>query len=100
VGFRFIIEVHKEDVKVLYKICEKLGIGTENINNNSALFIVNKIEEIVNILISIFQEFPLQTSKYLDFSFFLEAVLIKKSKNKRYFITTRNNIKKKESMNS
>jgi S-adenosylmethionine hydrolase len=32
----------------------------------------------------------------------LEAVLIKKSKNKRYFIATRNNIfkKLKESMNS
>ena len=79
VSLRFTIEVHIDDMDTLHRIKDNLGIG--NINNNktnkSAVFFVNKFEDITSVLIPIFKEFPLQTTKYLDFSFFLEACLIK-----------------------
>lgn len=77
VTFKFIIELHKDDIEILYKICEILGIGKVSISGDSARFTVNKFEEIVNVLIPIFQKFPLQTTKYLDFTCFLQAIMIK-----------------------
>lgn len=79
VGFKFSIELHIDDVEILYKIAQRLGVGTVNLvkNRDSALFSVYKLDDIVRVILPIFQEFPLQTTKYLDFISFKEAVLIK-----------------------
>jgi hypothetical protein len=74
--------LHIDDIEILHKISQMLGIGkvytytyTAGVKNrNSAMFIVWNIKEIVEVLIPIFQEFPLQTSKYFDFIAFSEAV--------------------------
>ena len=79
VNLKFSIEVHIDDIEILHKIAYNLGIGkiTLSTTNQSAVFSVNKFNDITSILIPIFQEFPLQTTKYLDFTCFLEASLIK-----------------------
>jgi hypothetical protein len=44
---------------------------------NSAIFYVVNLHDIIRVIIPIFQEFPLQTSKHLDFTFFSKVALIK-----------------------
>lgn len=85
VSLRFVIEVHIDDVEVLHKIAQTSGIGKvlENKNSKTALYFVTKFEDITSVLIPIFQEFPLQTSKYLDFSCFSEAAFIKSNSEKK-----------------
>jgi len=75
VQLTFQIGLHIDDAEVLYKIAENLGIGKVYIykNNDMARFLVNKFDDIYQILIPILQEFSLQTTKYLDFTGFLEA---------------------------
>jgi len=70
-----------DDVEVLHKIAKILGVGVVKIdkNRNSAVFYVNKFHDIVRVILPIFQEFPLQTTKHLDFISFSEAVRIKLS---------------------
>lgn len=78
VYFRFGIELHVDDIEILYKIAQTLGIGRviKAKNRNTAYFYVNH-DDIIRVIIPIFQEFPLQTSKHLDFICFYKAVLIK-----------------------
>lgn len=78
-GFRFHIELHVDDINILHKIAETLGVGKVKLvkTRNSAEFSVSVFEDIVRVILPIFQEFPLQTTKYLDFTSFSEAVQIK-----------------------
>jgi hypothetical protein len=71
--------LHIDDIEVLDKIVQTLGIGRviKSKSRNSARLSVYKFDDIVRVLIPIFQEFPLQTSKFLDFISFLEVALIK-----------------------
>ena len=55
VNFIFTIELHKDDVKILDKICKTLDIGKVSINGNSAKFLLSKYEDIINVIIPIFQ---------------------------------------------
>lgn len=68
-----------DDIEVLHKIAQTLGVGIVRLikGRNSATFSVNKIEDFVRVIIPVFREFPLQTTKNLDFISFSEAVLIK-----------------------
>lgn len=78
-NLNFKIEVHIDDIETLYKIGETLGIGKVNKSNTrtSAKYCVNDFKDITSVLIPIFKEFPLQTTKYLDFTSFMNAALIK-----------------------
>lgn len=105
VSFMLRIELHKDDAGVLYKIKEMLGVGNIQFNRSrdSVLFYVAKFEDIVGVILPIFEEFPLQTTKYLDFKSFKEAINIKLNYKKRDTLT-KTDIKKinnlKASMNS
>jgi hypothetical protein len=79
VSFEFRINLHIDDIGVLKKIAKILDVGVVRINKdrNSAVFSVKKFNDIVRVILPIFQEFPLQTTKYLDFTCFSEAILIK-----------------------
>lgn len=72
VVLNFVIELHVDDIDILYRIAQNLGIGKviKIKNHNSARFYVSKFDEIIKVLIPIFQEFPLQTTKHLDFIIF------------------------------
>jgi hypothetical protein len=73
--FKFSIELHIDDVEVLHKIAQTLGIGRvlENKNSKTALYFVAKFEDITSVLIPIFQEFPLANLKILRFFLFLRS---------------------------
>lgn len=75
----FKIELHRDDIEILHKIAQTLGIGKVALSKtrNSAYFYVGNINEIVTVLNPIFQEFSLQTSKHLDYMCFYEAALLK-----------------------
>lgn len=84
VCLNFQIEVHIDDVEVLYKIRKALGIGNVHLGKTrpAASFKVSKLEDIASVIIPIFNEFPLQTTKYLDFISFKDAALILLTKKK------------------
>lgn len=79
VKFRFKISLHIDDIEVLNTIRSKLKIGrvTAEKNRDRCAFIVEKYEDIKNIICPLFKAFPLHTSKKLDFVDFYKAVLIK-----------------------
>jgi len=83
VKLRFKISLHLDDLKVLQIIQSNLNIGriVEEQNRNRCSFIVEDVSGI-NTICSIFNNYPLHTSKKLDFQDFYEALLIR-TKNKK-----------------
>jgi hypothetical protein len=93
--------LHIDDIKTLQVIKSNLNIGrvTEEKNMNRCSFIVEDITSITTIC-SIFNKYPLHTSKKLDFNNFYEAFLIK-TKNKNLSDTNKEKILSlKNNMNS
>lgn len=74
----FQIHLHLKDKELLFKIREVLDqIGNIHISkNNSCLFKVESLSEIVNILIPFFDKYPLLSKKRGDFEIFKKAALI------------------------
>jgi hypothetical protein len=83
----FIINIFKKLIETLNTIKSKLKIGrvTVESNRNRCAFIVEKHEDIKNIICPIFNTFPLHTSKRLDFEDFYKAFLIKDSASPLFF---------------
>lgn len=79
VSLRFSIELHIDDIDVLHEIHRTLGVGrvVSYSKRSSAIFYVVNLHDIIRVIIPIFQEFPLQTSKYLDFTCFSKVASIK-----------------------
>ena len=73
--FMFKITLHKDDEKVLRIIKDRLRIGGVRIYKDECIFTITKQKEIA-ILISIFDKFNLNTSKYLDYLDFKRAFFI------------------------
>jgi hypothetical protein len=72
-SFRFTIELHIDDLNVLKYIKSKLNLGNEiAVYGNSCKFTVIHRKDI-NILISIFDKYNLNTTKYLDYLDFKKA---------------------------
>ena len=82
IQFMFRIELHKDDIHVLYFIKEKLGCGhvTSSKTRNSASFYITKSEDLINKLFPIFENFPLNTTKHLDFVVFKKVLKLYKNK--------------------
>lgn len=75
--------MHIDDIEVLKIIQSKLNIGRiviEN-NKNSCAFIIQSFSELKDVLCPIFFQFPLHTTKKLDFQDFYSAILIKAKSN-------------------
>jgi hypothetical protein len=70
--FMFVIGLHKDDYEALNYIKNKLNIGIVRIAKDECKFVVTKKEEISK-LISLFNTYKLNTSKYLDFLDFEKA---------------------------
>jgi len=105
-SLRFSIELHSDDIGILYKIAQTLGVGrvVKDKIRNSAVFYVVNFNDIIRVIKPLFEEFPLQTSKYLDFICFSKAAQIKSKSPEgvsKISNTDLMEIKKlKESMNS
>lgn len=101
VKLRFKINLHIDDIKVLYTIKSNLGFGrvVEENNRNSCSFIVEDSLSI-NKLCDIFNHYPLHTSKKLDFISFYEVSLIKSPKKVLSDVDMAKIVSIKNSMNS
>jgi hypothetical protein len=68
VHFCFKITLHIDDSAVLFLIKDKLGIGVVTIKGNTCLFSIHSFQHIVDVLVPIFDKYPLITHKQLDYS--------------------------------
>lgn len=83
VGFMFKIALHIDDEEVLRYISAKLGVGGVRVYKNECIFSVTDKKGIL-LLISIFDKYNLNTSKYLDYLDFKQAFF--------YYINRNNNL--------
>ena len=87
VHFVFQITLHIEDSAVLYYIRDKLDIGLVTIQGKTCSYRVHAFQTIVEILVPIFDQYPLLTHKQLNYKDWREAILLKKvAKEKGYKI--------------
>jgi hypothetical protein len=71
-SFRFQINLHKDDLNVLYYIQKSLGFGEVRLYNNYGSFTVTRLKDIAQ-LINTFYKYPLQGSKWLNYKDFVTA---------------------------
>jgi len=85
VRFRFKISLHIDDIETLNTIKYHLNVGivTSEPTRGRCSYVVNKFADINQVIIPLFLEFPLHTSKRLDFKNFCEAISIKNQTNQK-----------------
>lgn len=71
-AFRFQINLHKDDINVLYYIHKTLGFGEVRSYHNFSSFTVTRLKDIA-LLLNIFAQYPLQGSKWLNYRDFSKA---------------------------
>lgn len=71
-AFRFQINLHKDDINVLYYIHKTLGFGEVRSYRNFSSFTVTRLKDIA-LLLKIFDQYPLQGSKWLNYRDFSKA---------------------------
>lgn len=75
ISFNFSILLHIDDQEALEFIKNRLNCGNVYASGKTANLVVTKVSDILNILIPIFEEFPLNGVKYLDYLAFKEAAI-------------------------
>lgn len=79
-SFRFTIGLHSDDKNVLIYIQNLLGVGYIYENNKECKFIISDIQGIIK-LIDIFDNYNLNTTKYLDYLNFKKAFNLYHNRN-------------------
>ena len=78
IKFSFSICLNHDDKEVLNFILNRLKCGTINKSGDTSVsFNISKIDDLLNILIPLFENFPLNGVKYLDYLVFKEGILKK-----------------------
>ena len=70
----FRIRLHIDDVAVLHKIRDFLGVGRVVINGNSCVFIISDVNSLLNVLFPLLDKYKLYTTKWLDYIDFKSVV--------------------------
>ena len=72
----FEINLHSKDISVLYKIKDFFGVGSINSRNNKNICVyrVNKLNDLVKVIIPHFYNYALITKKYSDFVLWSKVV--------------------------
>lgn len=72
----FAIELHSRDIDLLYRIKEFFGVGNVYLieNKGHALFAVNSIKDLLNVIIPHYENYPLLTIKKVNFLLFKEIL--------------------------
>ena len=81
-GFEFIFRIylHRDDRKTLEYIKDTLGCGRLNTEREVLVFTISQLSDIESVLIPLFEKFPLNTTKYLDYLDFKKAFFMFKSR--------------------
>jgi len=74
--FNFSIKLHIDDIGALEFIKSRLNCGNVYASDKAATFYIGNIKEVSSILIPLFEKFPLNGAKYLDYLAFKESVSI------------------------
>ena len=84
IRFNFRIELHCLDIEVLQIIRNKLGFGEVHPSKtrNLARFGVSDMQVMIDKLIPIFDQYNLNSTKFLDYLVFKEVLFLYKNKNK------------------
>ena len=78
-GFTFKIGQSNYNLRLLYYIKSILGVGSVSVTqskDNTAVFRIRDIQQIIQHILPIFDNYPLLTSKHFNYSLFKEAILI------------------------
>jgi hypothetical protein len=70
----FRIRLHVDDVAVLHKIREFLGVGRVVTSGDSCVFIISDVNSLLNVLFPLIDEYKLYTTKWLDYIDFKSVV--------------------------
>ena len=75
--YEFGLELHIRDIQLLYKIKKLLGVGKIDIrkDRNTAIFRLRKKSQLKDIILPIFDQFPMLTAKYWDYVNFKNNLL-------------------------
>lgn len=79
----FRIVLHLDDRKTLENIKDTLGCGRLNTERDVLVFTISKLSEIETILIPLFDQYPLNTTKYLDYLDFRIAFYMFKNRKEK-----------------
>lgn len=76
--FTFIISLTLKNAQLLYKIKSYLGVGniTYNKNNNIVSYLIKDKKQLIDIIIPIFDKYPLLTTKRFNYLKFKKVLLI------------------------
>lgn len=82
IGFEFVFKIalHQDDRNVLEFIKKTLNCGRLNTERNTLVFTISQLSDIETILIPLFEGFPLNTVKFLDYLSFKEAFFMYKNR--------------------
>lgn len=95
----FKLAQHYRDELLMRSLINYLGCGTVNVQDKAVEYRISKLDDLNNKLIPIFQKFPIQGVKLLDYFDFISVLQLM---NKNYHLTEEglNQIRKiKEGMN-
>lgn len=82
VQLEFKIELHVQDILLLYKIQDYFGVGSVTQYGKVARYYTSSIKDLINVIIPHFTKYPLHTQKGADFILFkLAALLIEKGEH-------------------
>ena len=79
----FRITLHMDDRNALEYIKTTLGCGRLNRERNTLVFTISQLTDIEYILIPLFEQFPLNTTKHLDYLAFKKAFFLFKNRKTR-----------------
>ena len=96
-NFIFAIGLHIDDEPLLLFIRDRLGCGKVSTYKDKALsyFFISDTSDLKSIFLPIMDRFPLNTTKYLDYLDFKEALLLEKPKNTKTKLLSQEYVEKK-----
>ena len=74
---------HSRDEQMMKSLIDYLDCGTVNVHNKAVEYRISKLDDLNNKLIPIFQKFPIQGIKLLDYFDFLSVLQLM---NKNYHL--------------
>lgn len=72
----FRINLHVDDIEVLYAISKYLGVGSVRIQSSYGVYSIGKVKDLITVLIPLLDKHSLRTTKYLDYIDFKKILQI------------------------